>query len=212
MEWKGPIRTINMDLPDDMHLQVKSVAPLRKMSLRQAYIQGMTNWLNAGESSGARIPASEGDSDDPGAGTNPVPNSGPDLNNGPTLVIHSQQIERVTEEEWEFVKPALDIYRGGVDIATKPLAENMHAFRVLSDLILKARAHGDKDSVVPAPSPDTGKSMDELFKVEEAIRGVVEESQRSTEAIEQAGKALEEHGEQVRAGRKRNKGGASGRR
>lgn len=45
MKWDGPIKSIYIDLPEDLHLAVKSEAPKRRLTAREAYIRGMTEWL-----------------------------------------------------------------------------------------------------------------------------------------------------------------------
>jgi DNA replication initiation complex subunit (GINS family) len=45
MNWKGPIKPVYLDLPEDLHLKVKSEAPLRKTTARAAYQEAVERWL-----------------------------------------------------------------------------------------------------------------------------------------------------------------------
>jgi hypothetical protein len=46
MKWRGPIKPINVELPEDLHLAVKSEAPIRNLSTKAAYVQALERWLS----------------------------------------------------------------------------------------------------------------------------------------------------------------------
>lgn len=45
MNWKGPIKPVYIDLPEDLHAKVRSEAPLRKTTARAAYQEAIERWL-----------------------------------------------------------------------------------------------------------------------------------------------------------------------
>lgn len=46
MRWTGSIKSVYIDLPEDLHEAVRSMAPRRKMTARAAYIQAAERWLD----------------------------------------------------------------------------------------------------------------------------------------------------------------------
>lgn len=45
MEWNGPIKPVNVELPDELHRAVKSAAPLRGTTTKGAYQIALEDWL-----------------------------------------------------------------------------------------------------------------------------------------------------------------------
>lgn len=42
-------KPVSLDLPEELHVSMKAAAPLRGVTLREAYIEAAENWLKAGE-------------------------------------------------------------------------------------------------------------------------------------------------------------------
>lgn len=53
MTWQGPIKPINVDLPEDLHLAVRSEAPRRKLTTKAAYLVALEEWLGKGAAESA---------------------------------------------------------------------------------------------------------------------------------------------------------------
>ncbi len=45
MLWNGPIKSISVRLPEDLHAAVKSAAPLRSGTVERAYTEALDSWL-----------------------------------------------------------------------------------------------------------------------------------------------------------------------
>jgi hypothetical protein len=56
MKWSGPIKPIVIELPADMHTQVKSEAPLRGKTIREVYIECITAWLEGIKNPDGAVP------------------------------------------------------------------------------------------------------------------------------------------------------------
>ena len=50
MKWTGSISNKNVRMPNDLHAAVKAEAATRGMTVEQAYLEGMSRWLDPGES------------------------------------------------------------------------------------------------------------------------------------------------------------------
>lgn len=61
MRWTGEIKPTNIELPEDLHNAMKSEAPKRQMTVKVAYREAATAWIDAapgsklGEPSGAKL-------------------------------------------------------------------------------------------------------------------------------------------------------------
>jgi|ERR1041385_358782 hypothetical protein len=52
MQWHGPIKPISVRLPEDLHREIKSIAPKRGLTLEECYADALTQWL---EKSGNKV-------------------------------------------------------------------------------------------------------------------------------------------------------------
>lgn len=45
MAWHGPIKAVSVRLPEDLHREIKSVAPKRGLTVEACYEEALTSWL-----------------------------------------------------------------------------------------------------------------------------------------------------------------------
>lgn len=46
MKWSGAIKPINVELPEDLHRAMKTQAPARGMTVKDAYAEALSVWLD----------------------------------------------------------------------------------------------------------------------------------------------------------------------
>ena len=163
MEWKGPIKAISVELPEDLHAEMKSAAPRRKMFLRDAYVKALSNWLANDIPVSGDAASSEVLGDSPHRGT---PGRTSKTPRGETTINPTEY------SEW--IKMLEGILTSGHAVAIEALIRNLQAFNAL----VRSDAEGKVGNYkVPKPS-DLAR---DLAGAAERLKGVSAAARRRNE-------------------------------